>query len=209
VERFHDQTMTGQTASGGDSHRPTEQGTRAEIMDATYTALGKHGYADLTIQTIADEFSKSKSLLYYHYDAKDDLLVDFLDWLVEEFAAEVGADPAGDPEDRVRDLFEMLVPEDDGTEGIRLSLLELRMRAPRDERFAERFDALDDRVQAEFAAAIREGIARDRFRDVDAEFVADTLYSLATGTTVRRLTTDYDGEGAQRGLDDVIDRLRA
>ncbi|WP_254821180.1 TetR/AcrR family transcriptional regulator [Haloglomus halophilum] len=201
--------MTGQTASGGDSHRPAEQGTRAEIMDATYTALGKHGYADLTIQTIADEFSKSKSLLYYHYDAKDDLLVDFLDWLVEEFASEVGADPAGNPEDRVRDLFGMLVPEDDGSEGIRLSLLELRMRAPRDDRFAERFEALDERVREEFAAAIREGIARDRFRDVDAEFVADNLYSLATGATVRQLTTDYDGESAQRGLDDIIDRLRA
>ncbi len=126
--------MTGQTAEDGEADRPTEEGTRAEIMDATYEALRKHGYAELTIQTIADEFPKSKSLLYYHYDAKDDLLVDFVDWLVEEFAAEVGADP---------------------------------------------------------------------------EFVAETLYSLATGTTVRRLTTDRDSATAHRALDDVIERLRA
>ena len=38
-------------------------GTRAAIMEATFEALSKHGYADLTIQTIADEFEKSKSLL--------------------------------------------------------------------------------------------------------------------------------------------------
>jgi AcrR family transcriptional regulator len=180
-------------------------------MDATYEALCEHGYADLTIQTIADEFSKSKSLLYYHYDAKDDLLVDFVDWLVEEFAADVGSDTPGDPEERLRSVFEMLVPTaPDGTEhDIRLSLLELRMCAPRDERFARRFEALDDRVQAEFAAAVREGIARDRFRDVDPEYVAETLYSLATGTTVRRLTTDHDSTTAHRAIDDVIDRISA
>jgi AcrR family transcriptional regulator len=200
--------MTGQTASGGDTTRPTEQGTRAEIMDATYEALSKHGYAELTIQTIADEFSKSKSLLYYHYDSKDDLLVDFLDWLVEEFATEVGADATSDPEERIRTVFEMLVPGDDD-DGIRLSLLDLRMRAPRDDRFARRFSALDERIQSEFEAAVREGIARDRFRDVDPEYVADTLYSLATGTSVRRLTTDHEGDVSQRSLDDALERLRA
>jgi AcrR family transcriptional regulator len=202
--------MTGQTAGGGQTDRRTDQGTRAEIMEATYDALSKHGYADLTIQTIADEFSKSKSLLYYHYDAKDDLLVDFLDWLVEEFAAEVAAEPASDPETRVRELFGMLVPADEeDQDDVRLSLLELRMRAPRDERFARRFDALDDRVQSEFTAAIREGIARDRFRKIDPEEVGETLYSLAIGATVRRLTTGQDSDVATSGLDDTVDRIRA
>ncbi|MFB6207002.1 MAG: TetR/AcrR family transcriptional regulator [Haloglomus sp.] len=202
--------MNGRTARGGDTARPTGQETRAEIMDATYRALCKHGYADLTIQTIADEFSKSKSLLYYHYDAKDDLLVEFLDWLVEEFTAEVDADSGADPEDRIRTLFALLVPGDeDDRDGIRLSLLELRMRAPHDERFAERFGALDDRVTEEFAAAVRDGIARDQFRDVDPEHAAETLYSLATGTTVRQLTTDRDDPGVRRGLDAVLDWLHA
>ncbi len=177
-------------------------------MDATYEALSKHGYADLTIQTIADEFSKSKSLLYYHYDSKDDLLVDFLDWLVEEFAAAVGADATSDPAERIRTVFGMLVPGDDD-DGIRLSLLDLRMRAPRDERFAQRFSALDERIQEEFEAAVREGVARDRFRDVDPEYVAETLYSLATGISVRRLTTDHEGGVSQRSLEDVLERLRA
>jgi AcrR family transcriptional regulator len=179
-------------------------------MDATYAALSKHGYAELTIQTIADEFSKSKSLLYYHYDAKDDLLVDFLDWLVEEFAAEVEHDAAGDPEQRLRNVFELLVPvTSDDSDPIRLSLLELRMRAPRDERFAERFAALDDRITSEFAAAIREGVARDRFRDIDPEYVAQTIYSLANGTTARRLTTDHESEEAHRAFDDIVDRISA
>lgn len=203
--------MTGQTA-GAPADRPTAQGTRAEIMEATYEALNRHGYAELTIQTIADEFSKSKSLLYYHYDAKEDLLVDFLDWLVEEFAMEVDADPVGGPEARIRSVFEMLVPPetDDRAEDIRLSLLDLRMRAPRDERFADRFDALDEQVAAEFESAVREGIARDRFHeDTDPEYVASTLLSIAQGAALRQLTTSQaEREDAHRALEDVLEDLR-
>jgi AcrR family transcriptional regulator len=180
-------------------------------MEATYEALNRHGYADLTIQTIADEFSKSKSLLYYHYDSKDDLLVDFLDWLVEAFAAAVDDDPAGGPEARIRSVFEMLVPPvtDDEAGDIRLSLLDLRMRASRDERFAERFAALDERVAGEFEAAVREGIARDRFREVDPEYVAGTLLSIAQGAALRQLTTDRtEREDAVRAMEDLVERLR-
>ena len=44
--------------------------SKKEIMEATYEALCKHGYAELSIEKIADEFDKGKSLIYYHYDDK-------------------------------------------------------------------------------------------------------------------------------------------
>ncbi|PSP70021.1 TetR/AcrR family transcriptional regulator, partial [Halobacteriales archaeon QH_9_66_26] len=77
--------MSGDTASRDD--------TQAAIMDATYRALCEHGYADLTIQTIADEFDKSKSLLYYHYDTKDEILIGLLDYLLGQFTIRVAIDP--------------------------------------------------------------------------------------------------------------------
>ncbi|MEF8974259.1 MAG: helix-turn-helix domain-containing protein, partial [Haloarcula sp.] len=43
--------------------------TADDIMDATYRALCTHGYADLTMQDIADESDKSKAALHYHYDS--------------------------------------------------------------------------------------------------------------------------------------------
>lgn len=58
---------------------------KRRIMEATYRALQKHGYGNLTIQHIADEFENSKTLLYYHYDGKDELLVDFLDYVLTQF----------------------------------------------------------------------------------------------------------------------------
>jgi AcrR family transcriptional regulator len=57
--------------------------TREAIMQATYRALRAHGYARLTIQRIGDEFPKSKSLLYHHYDGKDDLLLEFLSYMLD------------------------------------------------------------------------------------------------------------------------------
>jgi|APHM01.1.fsa_nt_gi Bacterial regulatory proteins, tetR family. len=69
-----------------------------ESMQATYRALCEHGYADVTMQAIADETDKSKAALHYHYDSKRDLLMAFLDFLYEEFTERVGA-PAADKND--------------------------------------------------------------------------------------------------------------
>lgn len=63
----------------------TDPDVRNAIMTATYEALCAHGYTDLTAQDIADRTDKSKSLLFYHYDSKDDLVADFLVFLRELF----------------------------------------------------------------------------------------------------------------------------
>jgi AcrR family transcriptional regulator len=81
--------------------------TRQAILGAAFRALCEHGYANVTIQRIGDEFDKSPSLVYHHYDGKDDLLIDLLGFLLDEFEASVadggadegsgdGASPAGD-----------------------------------------------------------------------------------------------------------------
>ena len=203
-----DRTETGRTDGEGSEAR----GTRGEIMDATYDALCKHGYANLTIQTIADEFPKSKSLLYYHYDTKEELLVDFLDWLVEEFTTEVGAGPTASPAERIEGVFEMLVPrtrEAAGEEGIRLALLDLRMQAAREDRFAERFRQLDDRVEEELALAVREGVERGQFRDIDPERTASVLLSLAGGASLLRVSTDEAGEAGEESTQAVHRELES
>ena len=38
------------------------------VTEATCRALCEHGYADLTMQDIADESNKSTAALHYHYD---------------------------------------------------------------------------------------------------------------------------------------------
>ena len=83
--------------------------TRERIMDATYRALCTHGYAALTMQDIADESECSKSLLHYHFDTKEDLLVELLDHLLERFEARVSATDTDDPRDQLVDLVDVFL----------------------------------------------------------------------------------------------------
>lgn len=63
--------------------------TRQAILGAAFRALCEHGYANVTVQRIGDEFDKSPSLVYHHYDGKDDLLIDLLGFLLDEFEASI------------------------------------------------------------------------------------------------------------------------
>jgi AcrR family transcriptional regulator len=118
--------------------------TREAIMEATFEALVQHGYADLTIQTIADEFEKSKSLLYYHYDTKDDLLTDFLQYVTDGFATQVKPLPDSPPRQQMDAVLDLLVPHspDDAALAIRTALFELRLQSPYNETYAKRFAAV-------------------------------------------------------------------
>jgi len=71
--------------------------TRQAILGAAFRALCEHGYANVTIQRIGDEFDKSPSLVYHHYDGKDDLLIDLLGFLLDEFEASVADGPVTEP----------------------------------------------------------------------------------------------------------------
>jgi AcrR family transcriptional regulator len=184
--------------------------TRAAIMEATFEALVEHGYADLTIQTIADEFEKSKSLLYYHYDAKEDLLVDFLRYVTDGFAAEVADNPASDPVARLEAVLDLLVPRelDPEEHGIRTALLELRVQAPYHEAYAERFAALDAQLETQLEEGLAAGVEAGVF-DVDPAMGAHQLTALANGELLRIVTTGADPADARAAIDALVDSYRA
>ncbi|TKX74922.1 TetR/AcrR family transcriptional regulator [Halorubrum sp. GN11_10-6_MGM] len=83
---------------------PTD--TREAILGAAFRALRKHGYANVTVQRIGDEFDKSPSLVYHHYDGKDDLLVDLMGFLLDRFEASIadGGDQNASPSDEGGDM---------------------------------------------------------------------------------------------------------
>ncbi|KOX96151.1 TetR family transcriptional regulator [Halorubrum sp. ASP121] len=89
--------------------------TRQAILGAAFRALCEHGYANVTIQRIGDEFDKSPSLVYHHYDGKDDLLLDLLGFLLDQFEASVAdgslAEPADDAAAAAADEVPEMPPE--------------------------------------------------------------------------------------------------
>ncbi|MFC6974124.1 TetR/AcrR family transcriptional regulator [Halomicroarcula sp. GCM10025709] len=66
-------------------------------MHATFCALQQHGYAGLSIQRIADEAELSKSTFYHHFDGKEDLLLSFLEFILDTFDQLFQLESSGDP----------------------------------------------------------------------------------------------------------------
>lgn len=178
---------------------------KRDIMEATHSAVKRHGYSDLTIQHIADEFDRSKALIYYHYDGRDDLLVDFLEYILGGFLATLPEEGAA-PREELDDLIELLLPTTINEEPYRLMLamFELRMNAPHDEAVREQYLEVEEELRAVLEDILRRGIEANEFVDVDVEVEAETLLSLLVGTRARRLTV-YDPEQSIESLKDAID----
>jgi len=164
--------------------------TEDELMAATYRALCEHGYADLTIERIGAEFEKSNSLLYHHYDGKDDLLVGFLEYTLERFRDDVPSESTGDPWEDIRRLLDhALAPTVADERGdFERAIVELRAQAAHDRSYREAFTAHDRFFEERLAADIRDGVATGRFRDVDPERVASLVHTALTGAMTRRAT---------------------
>jgi AcrR family transcriptional regulator len=133
------------------------------IMDGTHSALRAHGYAELTMRDIADEAGVSKAALHYHFDGKHDLLLSFLDRLLERFEARLDEVSGADPAERLLSLAEtvMLPPADGDPHEFRTALLEIEAQAPYDDDYRERLERFDaaftDRVRSIIAAGVADG----------------------------------------------------
>jgi len=174
--------------------------TQEAIMRATYRALLAHGYADLTIQHIGDEFEKSKSLLYHHYDGKDELLLDFLEAVLERFEAAFPGDDAGDPVERLETVLAHGLPDAPADEhaDLRRAVVTLRAQAAHDPAYREHFARSDRVFRDRVATVVAAGVEDGTFRDVDPEAVADLVVVASNGALLQGVTGDGDGVGPAR-----------
>lgn len=175
-----------------------------EIMDGVYRALCAHGYAGVTMQDIADECSKSKSLLHYHYDTKEDLLVAFLDHLLADFEEQVEETADEPPLVRLSTFLDRFVfePSESERESFHIALLELRSQGPFNDRIREQLDRSDRLLRETLAGIIREGIEADRIRDVDPEELAALIVAAIDGARTRQITLSEDvlGDDTYTGI---------
>ncbi len=203
-------------------------GTREEILGAAFHALCRHGYTDLTIQRIGEAFEKSPTLVYHHYDGKDDLLLDLLEFLLDDFEETVSAD-SFDMSPRSRIVAYVLAMSDPGavdhedapdTRFLR-AVVELRAQAAHDEAYRDHFDRSDRVFDRFLERSVREAAAELRAatgdsgttegsavqEPVDPTEVAATIGTLATGGTFRRATTNDRGwvAGVMAGTERYLD----
>ncbi|WP_235920690.1 TetR/AcrR family transcriptional regulator [Natronorubrum halalkaliphilum] len=174
-------------------------------MHATYRALCEHGYPDTTISSIVAEFDKSKGLLYYHYEDKDDLLTDFLRYLLERFETKINEEMTGDPYETLVGLVDRILPEqlDDDQLRFRQAFFEIRSQAPHSTAYHDLIEQNDQLLQSELTNVIERGVESGQFRSVDPERTADFIHSVLIGTMERGATLD-DRELYRRNRQHVL-----
>ena len=195
-------------SEGADAQRSD---TREEIMGATYHALKKHGYANLTMQNIADEFEKSKSLLHYHYDTKEDLMVAFLEYAIGWLRDAVEEETGDDPEQRLHRFIERLTlgPGDEG-DWI-LTLFELRLQAAHNEAFRERLAAHYEANRDALADIIADGVEAGVFHEDDPQEAAEILLAALEGGRMAHVTLGLEELSARTAAGvsgRVVERLK-
>lgn len=183
-------------------------GTTNEIMEATYRALCEHGYASLRMQDIADETTKSKAALHYHYDTKHDLLVGFLDHLYDEFESYLadieGADPTARLEAYVR---ERLTPQNEREHHqFQTAMLAIKSQAPYDAAFREHLREFDRRAHEFVQTLLVAGIEERTLRaSMDPERVANVFVTTISGAETRHVAIGYSITEAREFLLEYID----
>ncbi|RQG88882.1 TetR/AcrR family transcriptional regulator [Natrarchaeobius halalkaliphilus] len=166
-------------------------GTREEILAATYRALRTHGYADLTISAIGEEFEKSPSLVYRHYESKDDLVLACLAFMLERFEARMTDDEITDSRRRLEAFLHWGLDEMSSTRyRFVTTLVELRLQATHDEAYQEHFTRSDDVFESHVVEIVQSGVDRGDFQECDPERVAAMLVTIVSGALFRRATSD-------------------
>ena len=178
-----------------------------EIMCATYRALCANGYADLTMQDIADESTKSKAALHYHYDSKHDLLCAFLEYLYDGFVERTADIDVTDPHERLLAFVDIVLEKSGDGEAFETALLEIRAQAPYEPGFRERLAKFEEHLAGELTTTLEDGVAEGTFQsDIDPADTARFLVTVLTGATTERVTVGRSAECTKRMLREYVER---
>ncbi|MDS0222734.1 TetR/AcrR family transcriptional regulator [Haloarcula sp. S1AR25-5A] len=167
--------------------------TATEILEATYRALCQHGYASLTLKDIATEADRSKASIHYYYDSKENLFAEFLDFLYDQFTAELSSVAGSTSREELEALFDTVLTDERATPGqkFRTAMLEVKAQAPYNDGFQARLAEFDTVLFERIREIIASGVETGEFNDaVDPAVAAEFLVTAITGAHTRHVVTD-------------------
>ena len=193
--------MSGEDEGSGEGVEDTHEA----IMGATYRALCKHGYAHLTMQDIADEFDKSRPLLHYHYDTKEELMLAFVDNMIGWVGGQLAQSDTEEPLDRMEAYIDGFVidPGEEDRETFALALLELRVQAVHNDEFRSRLSRHYENNVGTIADIIADGVEAGVFRAVDPGEVGEFIYTSLVGARMYQVTMGAQ-HASRRMRDDLV-----
>ncbi|HRX35589.1 MAG TPA: TetR family transcriptional regulator [Aestuariivirga sp.] len=77
--------MTRTVSSADVGRKASKDVRRQQLIDATIKVLGQKGYAALTIADVAKQAGLSAGIVIFHFNSKDELLADTMQFLASEY----------------------------------------------------------------------------------------------------------------------------
>lgn len=172
--------------------RSSSEETREAIMEATFRALSKHGYTDLRMRDIGDEFEMTRPVIHYHYNSKHELISSFLEYVIAQYKNDVALDGSDDHWERLQIRIDqcMFGPDIAGFDHWeRMKVYhELFSQAQHNETHRELFNEHYERMVIGLADVIRDGIEQGTFADVDAMELSQILTDIIHSARARRIS---------------------
>lgn len=180
--------------------------TGGEILSATERALCEHGYANLTMQRIADEAGMTTAAIHYHFDTKQELLNAFLADLIERFEGHLDCE-AAEPSARLDAFLDAIfVPTREGSGDFSIALMELKSQAPFQEPYRKRLLELDERMRETIANAVADGVESGEFEPAAPAQVAHFVVTMVNGSHVREVALGEDPTAVRALIESYLDQ---
>ena len=180
----------------------TERGARERILAAAVERIARDGIDGVRIARIAMDAGVSSSLVHYHFETREALLEQALEYSYE-LAGDVRLGPEGDAHNldsagRLAAMMDQFLPYPGLLERDWILWVELWLRAVRHPEMRPTAARLYARMREWFAGAIAAGVERGELNaDLDPARVADRIIALSDGYGVRVLFGDMDIEHAR------------
>jgi AcrR family transcriptional regulator len=180
-----------------------DRGARERILAAAVERIANDGIDELRIARVAMDAGVSTSLVHYHFETREALLAEAIEYSYE-LAADVrlgeGEGEFADHGERLAAMVDQFLPYPGMLERDWILWIELWLRAVRHPELRPTAARLYARLREWLANAIAAGVAAGQFQDVDPERVADRVIALADGYGVRVLIEELDIEDARREI---------
>jgi AcrR family transcriptional regulator len=169
----------------------SSEGTREAIMEATFRALSKHGYADLRMRDIGEEFEMTRPVIHYHYNSKHELISSFLEYVIAQYKDDdtIGAEDHWEHLGIRIDQC-MFGPDIDGFDHWeRMKVYhELFSQAQHNEAHRELFNEHYEGMVVGLAEVIQAGVDDNTFAEVDAMELSQLLTDVIHSARARRIS---------------------
>jgi AcrR family transcriptional regulator len=166
---------------------------RERILAAAVRRIASEGIDGVRIARIAIDAGVSPALVHYHFDSREALLAQALDYSYTragDARIASGELPAASHRERLRSMVGQCLPETPELAEDWVLWIELWLRAVRHPELRPVAEELYGRLHAWFAEEIAAGVADGEFAACDPDEVADRTLALLDGLGVRTLIGD-------------------